>query len=340
MNFLKKLFVRSPEDYVLRGDGLFAAGSFFEARCAYEQGLDCCRGKTGFDDLRQTIAIKIDDANRSLAALNIDEAEHAFKRGAVEKAVEHLELAKTLTHDPNLREKAEHLLAGMVEKTNDPDLLASPSSCSSCTHIATDSNEVMINTAPDLEPHEHYDLLIHQLPEEQYELYSGLGEEFAYLYIVASLDRHTEALELLEKWQQGSHRDIYCYEKGKILHRLGDVRHSEEYMLESIRVNARNPLPHLGLALLYMEASRLDDAARQIDAMIASDFFTGQALMMRGEVFELSGDIEGAIRQYGSLLETPLARSAAERLHEILLTCNRGPEAEHIHKRYLGKCQH
>src|SRR6185369_7664791 len=119
MNFIKKLFVRRPEDYVTKGDALLAAGSFFEARGAYESGLECCQGKVGFDDLIQHIGAKIDDANRSLATLNIAEAEHAINLGAVDKAVEHLELAKTLTHDANIREKAETILAGLVKKSND-----------------------------------------------------------------------------------------------------------------------------------------------------------------------------------------------------------------------------
>jgi tetratricopeptide (TPR) repeat protein len=254
--------------------------------------------------------------------------------------VEHLELAKSLTPDTNIREKAELMLAKLVEKTNDPDILASASSCSSCSHISADTHETLTETDTDLDPLVHYDLLIHQLPEELYERYACLGEVFASMYISASLDRHEEALELLETWFNGSQRDIYCYEKGKILHRLGRVSESESYMLESIKENVRNPLPHLGLALVYLDENRLEDAAGQIDSMIAADIFTGQALMMRGEVYELSGDIEGAIRQYGSLLETSLARSAAEKLHEILIACNRQPEAAHIFKRYLGKCQH
>jgi tetratricopeptide (TPR) repeat protein len=340
MNFLKKLFVRRPEDYVSKGDALFAAGSFYEARGAYEEGLDCCRGKSGHDDLMQNIGVKIDAANRSLATLNIDEAEHAFSRGAVDKAMEHLELAKTLTHDANIREKAELMLASVVEKPNDPEVLASPSSCSSCTHISPDPHATVIDTDTDLDPLEHYDLLIHQLPEGMYGRYSCLGEEFACMFIAASQDRHEEALRLLEKWSSGSDRDIYCYEKGKILHRLGRIKESETSMLESIRENVHNPLAHLGLALLYLEENRLEDAARQIDTMIADDILTGQALMMRGEVFELSGDLDGAIKQYGSLLETPLARSAAEKLYGILIACNRQPEAAHIFKRYLGKCQH
>jgi len=340
MNFLKKLFVRRPEDFVTKGDALFSTGSFYDSRSAYEEGLDCCRGKAGCDDLIQLIGLKIDEANRSLANLNIAEAEHAFKCGTTDKAIEHLELAKTLTQDANIREKAELMLSRVSENTNDPVVLAPSSSCSSCSHTSPDAHSALVETDTDLDPLEHYDLLIHQLPEDMYERYSGLGEEFAYSYIAASQDRHAESLELLEKWFSGSHRDIYCYEKGKILHRLGRISESETCMLEAVRENAHNSLAQLGLALLFIEENRLEDAARQIDTMIAAEIFTGQALMMRGEVFELSGDLENAIRQYGSLLESPLASSAAEKLHGILIACNRRAEADHIFKRYLGKCKH
>lgn len=160
------------------------------------------------------------------------------------------------------------------------------------------------------------------------------------MFIAASRDSHQEALDLLEQWFDGSHRDIYCYEKGKILHRLGRIGESEKWLRESIRENKYNPLPHLGLALLLIDDHRLDEAAAQLDSMIAADIFTGQALMMRGEVFQLAGDVDAAINLYGRLLDTSLARAAAEKLHELLLECNRQPEAAHIFKRYLGKCQH
>ena len=245
-----------------------------------------------------------------------------FVKVPQDKAVEHLELAKTLTDDAKIREKADHLLAGLEEKTNDTEVLASSASCSSCSQSSPDIHDTPPSrTDADLPVLEHYDLLIHQLPEEMYERYSSLGEDFAYMFIAASQDSHQEALDLLEQWFDGSHRDIYCYEKGKILHRLGRISESESCMREAISENVRNPLPHLGLALLLIDDNRLDEAARQLDSMIAGEIFTGQALMMRGEVFQLSGDTEAAIQLYGKLLETPLARAAAEKLHELLLEC-------------------
>jgi len=340
MSLFKKLFARGPEDYLAKGDGHLAGQSFYEARTAFETGLQACRGKAGHSDIAQKLEARIYETKRAMAELNIHEAEHALRHGALDKAVEHLELAKTLTDDAKIREKADHLLGGLEEKTNDTAVLAPAASCASCSHGSPDVHEASPETDADLPLHEHYDLLIHQLPEEMYERYSSLGEDFACMFIAASQDSHQEALDLLEQWYDGSDRDIYCYEKGKILHRLGRIEESEACLRESIMENGSNPLPYLGLALLLIDNNRLDEAARHLDSMIAGDIFTGQALMMRGEVFQMAGDSDAAISLYGKLLDTSLARAAAEKLHELLLECNRQPEAAHIYKRYLGKCQH
>lgn len=340
MSFFKKFFARGPEDYLAKGDGYFAAQSFYEARSAFEAGLQACQGTGVHNDAARTLASRIIETNRAMAELNMHEAEHALRQGAQDKAAEHLELAKTLTNDVKIREKADHLLAGLEEKTNNTAVLAPAASCSSCSQNSHDTHAAAPDTDTGLPVLEHYDLLIHQLPEEMYGRYASLGEDFACMFIAASRDSHQEALDLLEQWFDGSERDIYCYEKGKLLHRLDRISESEACLRESINENARNPLPYLGLALLLIDNHRLDEAARHLDSMIAGDIFTGQALMMRGEVFQMAGDSDAAISLYGKLLDTPLARAAAEKLHELLLVCNRQPEAAHIHKRYLGKCQH
>ena len=128
--------------------------------------------------------------------------------------------------------------------------------------------------------------------------------------------------------------------KGKIQHHLGKVSDAERSMKDSIAANPSNPMPHLGLALLYLEGHRLQEALQQIDSMIAADIFTGQALMMRAEVFEAAGELQAAIDQYAALLQTPLAKAAAERLYAVLNHCGRQEEAAHIFKQYLKKCSH
>jgi len=340
MSFFSKIFTRGPEGYLSKGEGYLASHSFYEARTAFEAGLQACRGKSELDEIAKTCADRICEANRAMAELNLQEAEHALRLDNKSKAVEHLELAKTLTDDRDIREKADKLLVGLNEVSDNTEVLESSTSCSSCSHGTPVPHEELSETDVDLSAVEHYELLLHQLPDEMSERYSLLGEEFACMFIAASLDRHQEALDLLEQWFDGSNRDIYCYEKGKVLHRLGRISDAESCLRESISENALNPLPHLGLALLLVDDNRLEAAASHLEAMIDAEIFTGQALMMRGEVFELAGDNDAAIALYGRLLETSLARAAAERLHDLLLESDRKPEAAHIYKRYLNKCSH
>ena len=343
MNFLKRLFVRTPEEFIAKGDALLRAGNYFEARNSYESGIDCCRDRPEYARLVEDIRERISEANSALAGRNIEEAGHAERRGDRAKAAEHLELALELAGSPEVREKAARLLAAVrSDMTGPPDVAAAPrgSSCSSCSS----SGQPMVTDEP-ADPHhlgtaELFELLVHQLPEEVQRRYAALGETFAAMFIAASHDRHEEALALLEAWYSGPDRDIYCCEKAKILHRLGKVRESETYFLESIRENVHNPLPHLGLALLLLEEGRLDEAARQTEAMASAGIFAGQATMMRGEVYEMAGDTDGAIALYGRLLDTPLARAAAEKLCGLLNAAGRQDEAAAVFKRYLKKCQH
>jgi predicted negative regulator of RcsB-dependent stress response len=343
VNFLKKLFVRRPEDLLEKGEKLLSSGSVYESRLAFEEGLQLCTDKPEQSQLAAQLTVRISEANNGLATLNIEEAEHAINRSDLDKAAEHLELALSLTSDPALRKRAESLLSGLTEDVVQAPIEALPvsSSCSSCSQASPSEMTVPDGADSNLSSEEYYELLILQLPGQLHERYAALGEDFADMYISASHDNHLEALDKLEKWFDGSHHDIYSYEKGKILHQLGKIAESEACMRAAIRENDANPLPHLGLALLLIEEGRLGDAEEQLDSMIERDIFTGQALMMRGEVFQISGRSDAAIEQFAALLETPLGHAAADRLYGLLLDCGRQTDADHIFKKYLSsKCKH
>jgi len=344
MGFLSRLFGGKPEDILLKGEREMSDGNFYEARCCFEDGLSRCRNKMEYANLIEQFEQNIIKANNSLSRLNLDVAGHAISERNIDKAREHLELAKTLTLEPEVREKADLLLASINEKVNNTKELATPTGCSSCSSCSPHGEAGKVESALDdteLDPRIHYELLIHQLPEEMFERYLALGEDFAYIYIAASRDEHSYALELLEAWHKSdADDDIYLNEKGKILHRLGQIEQSEECFRAAIACNTNNHLPYLGLSLLMLEGNRFDDAGLLLDEMIAGNIFRGQSIMMRGEVFQLTGDLDRAIEVYASLLPTPLAKSAAEKLYEILQLQNRHAEAAALHKQYLKSCSH
>lgn len=346
MNFFKKLFVKNPEDFLVKGDRLLQEGRFFEAKCVFEESLNLLNGKSGVQDEVHLSGCRsrITAANTGLATLNIREAEHLIALGATAKAAEHLELAVSLTEDPLVRKETARLFGTLdsLSRHSDTSNIAPPptSGCNSCSSGARHAPAVPTSVEPDMEMSEadHFDLLIRQLPGELYHRYAALGDKFIPAYLAVSRDDHQQALIGLDDWFEGTDRDIYCYEKAMALYRLGEAAEAEHHLKEAIRENNANPLPHLGLSLLLVERERFPEAAIQLDSMIDGGILAEQAALLRGDVYVRTGDSEEAIHMYATLLTTPLARPAAENLYHLLLESDREADAAAIFKKYLKGC--
>jgi tetratricopeptide (TPR) repeat protein len=313
---------------------------FFEARTCYEDGLRLGSGEDSGSDLTPVFTERIDAANRKLAERNIFEAECAYSRGDSGKAIEHLELVTTLTNDPSLRKQAELLLHNYSQPDSDHSEGLSVSSCASCTGSSGSENTESALPDDSLPPLEYYELLIQQLPADQYHRYTGLGEDFANAYIAASRDHHHEALAGFENCFDSLPHDIYWYEKGKVLHRLGNDREAEQHLRKAVQLNGTNSLAWFNLALVLREGNYFQDALDTIETMVAENILREQALLLRADIFVATGDHESAVNQYVELLQTPYARAAAERLYEILPEIGRPGDAAVIFKKYLNKSCH
>ena len=342
MKRLARLFSKSPSDLLSRGDRHLASGCFFEARTCYEDGLQRCSDDQSAGTLKSALKERITTANSKLAERNLHEAEFALERDDTSKAFDHLELVKTLTCDASLLEKAEKLLYQCSSRGDDhsePTSKTSPS-CSSCSQGADVGDDETAPFNESLPPLEYYDLLIRQLPEDQYHRYSGLGENFAFAYLAASHDRHEDALSGFELCSGEIPQDIYWYEKGKVLHRLGRESEAEQSLRTATQINRLNALAWLNLALLLHGSNRVQETLHVLNTMVSEGLLPEQAMLIRAEVYEALGDIEGAINQYIELLSTPCMRSAAEKLHGLLIENGRESDAAVIYKKYLGKCCH
>jgi tetratricopeptide (TPR) repeat protein len=314
--------------------------SFFDARTCYEDGLRLCSGEESGDALETVLAERIDTANRRLAERNLHEAECAYSRGDVDKAVDHLELVKTLTYDPALREKAEKLLLEFSPPDDDRGEQISTSSCASCAGSSDGGCSDSTPSDDSLPLLEYYELLIQQLPADQYQRYAELGEDFACAYIAASRDQHQEALSGFDNCLDTLPHDIYWYEKGKVLHRLGNDLEAEQHLRKSVQLNSTNSLAWINLALVLRESNRFQEALATVETMVAEHIMPEQALLLRADICEATGDHEGAVNQYVELLQTPYARAAAEKLYGVLMEIGRQSDAAVIYKKYLNKSCH
>jgi tetratricopeptide (TPR) repeat protein len=335
------LFSKSPPDFLAKGDGFFDSERYFDARNCYEDGLQRCSDDDSPGNDREVFKERIDRANFKLAELNLAEAEFAFLRGDSGKAIDHLDLLKTLTCDMCILEKAEKLLKDHTDSGDNSTEAETSSSCSSCAQIQVDDYAGSQYADESLHPLEYFELLIGQLPENQFQRYSELGDDFAYAYVAACQDKHSEALSLFEKWSvPDSCRDIYCCERGKILHRLGKELEAEQELRKAIQLNDQNSLAWLNLALLLIDGGRLEEAMGVLDCMISENMMAEQAMLMRGEILEATGNLDEAIELFSSLLTTQYARSAAEKLHGVLIKLGRHNDAALIFKKFLAKCSH
>lgn len=340
MNFISRWFSKSPSDLLVKGDRYMESDSFFDARTCYEDGMRLCSGENADGDLNTVFSERIDTANRKLAERNIHEAECAYSRGDADRAIDHLELVNTLTHDAALRNKAEILLLSYSPPESGDVVQPNISSCASCTGSSGSECGDSPHSDDSLPQLEYYELLIQQLPSDQYQRYAELGEDFAHAYIAASRDEHHEALAAFENCIDTLPRDIYWYEKGKVLHRLGNDREAEQHLRKAIEVNRTNSLAWLTLTLVLRESFRFQDALTIIDSMVAEQIMPEQALLLRADIFEAMGDHDGAVNLYVELLQTPFARAAAEKLYGILLETGRQGDAAVIFKKYLNKSCH
>ena len=260
--------------------------SFFDARTCYEDGLKLCSGEDGGGDLKTLFSERIDTANRKLAERNLHEAEHAYSRGDTDKAIDHLGLVKTLTYDPALREKAEKLLLDFSKSDSEHGVQTNISSCASCAGSSGSECADSVHSDDSLPLLEYYELLIQQLPADQYQRYAELGEDFAYAYIAASRDEHHDALSGFDNCFDTMPRDIYWFEKGKVLHRIGNDREAEQHLRKAVQLNSSNSLAWITLALVLRESNRFQDALTTIESMVAEHIMTEQALLLRADIFE------------------------------------------------------
>lgn len=337
-NFFKKDYTKLKG----KADRLFESGHFAEARTKYIDALSLIKESSeDFPDLT-LLHRRISDAGNRLAEMNIDEAEAAFRSGNDLKATEHLNLALELADDVLLRQKAENLLQPSVIINNMNEAVPSGHKghgCATCSTTGHKTEDIHSDISTSLSPSERFQLLINTLPGDLPKRYSELGEKFASAYLFAHDDDFNEADKLFNELLQSGESDIVLYEKGFLHFRAGDLSGCEMLFKRSLMINKSNPLAHLGLAQLYADTKRFDDALDVLSVMLQAGILPEQSLVMQGDIYAAKGEYDMAIQILTPALEEPaLKKAAAERLVYILTAVGRENEAAYLSKTFLKGC--
>jgi tetratricopeptide (TPR) repeat protein len=340
--FFSRFFSRDSSQLKAKGDKLFAADHFAEARHMYVEALEKSGSAADQAEEQCYLRSQISRASNRLAELNIAEAETAIRSGNIQKGAEHLRLSLELADDVSIRERSEALLEASVKLNQNAgaeDNSHGSHDCSSCASAASPDTKLQDPTSEHLTAAEQFQLLVNTLPGDLAQRYCQQGEKFASAYLLAHTDKAAEALAIMKELLTADENDIILYEAALLYFRGGEPATCEKLLNRALEINSANPLCYLGLAQLYADSERYGEAVAILGTMRDREILPDQALMMLGDVHTLQGDFDRAIDIFTATLNSPpLKKISAERLVRILGTLGREEEAAYLFKTYLKGC--
>jgi tetratricopeptide (TPR) repeat protein len=334
MSLLKLFSGPSPEKLEKKGDALFAAGHWGQAKLAYEGALDKRQKRSGQDiDARHRLAEKIRETVNALAREHRQTAQNLIEGGHYDEARALLTLAMEVTADRQLKAELDaqlHALTSPRNHPNDREPMVS-------TVRSEDSDPLFDEASED----DYFQALCGTLPQEVRDAYLAYGEDFKSGYIALNRGDFQAAAESLSRAmaqnpQPESYIPLELASAKLNLDRPAEARE----LLESFLEHHPHALPAYQLLCeIYWDEEDFD----RVDALLASLSEelaeSVAAVLLKGETLMRAGrhaDARNFFRQFlkGYDWNDTVARELAK-AHEAL---NESAEARAIYREIIGRC--
>ena len=334
MSLLKLFSGPSPEKLEKKGDALFAAGHWGQAKLAYEGALDKRQKRSGQDiDARHRLAEKIRETVNALAREHRQTAQNLIEGGHYDEARALLTLAMEVTADRQLKAELDaqlHALTSPRNHPNDREPMVS-------TVRSEDSDPLFDEASED----DYFQALCGTLPQEVRDAYLAYSEDFKSGYIALNRGDFQAAAESLSRAmaqnpQPESYIPLELASAKLNLDRPAEARE----LLESFLEHHPHALPAYQLLCeIYWDEEDFD----RVDALLASLSEelaeSVAAVLLKGETLMRAGrhaDARNFFRQFlkGYDWNDTVARELAK-AHEAL---NESAEARAIYREIIGRC--
>ncbi|MEN8689243.1 MAG: tetratricopeptide repeat protein [Desulfobacterales bacterium] len=334
MSLLKLFSGPSPEKLEKKGDALFAAGHWGQAKLAYEGALDKRQKRSGQDiDARHRLAEKIRETVNALAREHRQTAQNLIEGGHYDEARALLTLAMEVTADRQLKAELDaqlHALTSPRNHPNDREPMVS-------TVRSEDSDPLFDEASED----DYFQALCGTLPQEVRDAYLAYGEDFKSGYIALNRGDFQAAAESLSRAmaQNPQPESFIPLELASAKLNLDRPAEARE-LLESFLEHHPHALPAYQLLCeIYWDEEDFD----RVDALLASLSEelaeSVAAVLLKGETLMRAGrhaDARNFFRQFlkGYDWNDTVARELAK-AHEAL---NESAEARAIYREIIGHC--
>jgi tetratricopeptide (TPR) repeat protein len=285
-------------------------------------------------DEREELENLLTSAGDSLAELNLSEGEACLRGGDLARAMEHFALAAEKARNVNLAQRAAAALVADFSAGPAETAKSDPGCCpTGCTPPTTPES---VEDSP-LDPQTRFDLILASYPPTLAERYEGMGDLFRQAFLLAHDGRAEEALSLFERIASADRNDLYHFERGALLARIGEKDSACRHLEEALVLNPDN-LPALELLIGFLlthghhaEAEkRLTEA---ISRQMGLPFCHGRLALLLAR----RGDTDGALRH--GFAAVSLAGCDLETIQltaSLLENAGRLAEAESLLERLSG----
>jgi len=281
-------------------------------------------------------------AGDGLAMLNLTEGEGCLRAGEIGRAIEHFSLASEQARGEELKERIAQAMtdcsstapsAAPVEPVSDHSCASG--CCSSSGDSPAESEPVFpVEGEPDSQ--DLFELILGGLPTDLASRYRGRGVAFRNALLAAHREEEG-ALHLLDLLPEEGKDDLFFFERGSLLGRLGQTEAACRDLERAVDLNPQHLLALDALVGLELSEGQTEKAARRLcdllDQGVATGFcHAGLAAILAGE-----GDPEQAlIHGEKALAQGHVSPDTIFLVASLLEKDGRVEEAEHLLMRIPG----
>lgn len=277
-------------------------------------------------------------AGDGLAAFNLSEGEACLRANDPERAVEHLQLAAGQASSDDLKSRIDEVrnrLQAPSPQEGAPKQAASSCCSTGCSSTADTAGEAL--PGGDLDMQTQLELILATYPKELEERYASSGEIFKKAFLLAHADEGEQALEMLAQLPEGERDDLFHFERGSLLARLGEPAEAVADLERAVAINPDLLLALDALVRLELSMDRGEQVERRLQQMLAQGLSAPFCCARLAELAVSRGDFEAALPLVQQALEGGSQEPETLLLASTLLEREgRLPEAEALLSRLGG----
>ncbi|MBF0645285.1 hypothetical protein HTZ97_14160 [Desulfuromonas acetoxidans] len=236
-------------------------------------------------------------AGDSLAKVNLDEGLYLLKDQQIERAMEHLQLAQQQAFSEDLKHQAEQALQQVDEQQPIPVAAAAASSCSSCSSCGpTDSDQaapLSDEDHPDMDA--QLELILTSYPEELVSRYQQKCADFQKAFVLGHQGEEIEAMKAFGKLPASEQDDLFDFEVGCIMARLGERGKACDALYSALKQNPNLLLATESMVSILVSLKKYQTAIDLIQEMMGKGQDAGFCEAQLASVYHVKDEADNAL---------------------------------------------